>query len=100
MDSQITLTLEQSAEELRAIGLRVSTAVKEGQPQDVLLREARELSADCIFIDSQGLKPSLGDGFDQRGLGKAAVALILGAHCSVEVVRPKNLIDQYLKPAA
>jgi nucleotide-binding universal stress UspA family protein len=100
MDSQITLALEQSAEELRAVGLRVSTAIREGQPQDLLLQEARELSADCIFIDSQGLKPALGDGFDRRGLGKAAVALVLGAHCSVEVVRPKYLIDQYLKRTA
>jgi len=98
MDSQITLTLEQSAEELRAIGLRVSTAVKEGQPQDVLLQEARELSADCIFIDSQGLKIAPGDGSDQRGVSKAAVAIALGAHCSVEVVRPKN--DEYVKLAA
>jgi nucleotide-binding universal stress UspA family protein len=98
MDSQITWTLEQSAEELGAIGLKVSTAVKEGQPQDVLLQEARELSADCIFIDSQGLKTALGDGFDQRGISKAAVAIVLGAHCSVEVVRPK--IDQYFIPAA
>jgi nucleotide-binding universal stress UspA family protein len=100
MDSQITLALEQSAEELRAVGLRVSTAIREGQPQDVLLREARELSADCIFIDSRGLQPALGNGVDRGGLSKAAVALVLGAHCSVEVVRPKNLIDQYLKPAA
>jgi nucleotide-binding universal stress UspA family protein len=100
MDSQITLALEQSAEELRAAGLRVSTAIREGQPQDVLLQEARELSADCIFIDSHGLKPSLADGFDRRGLSKAAVALVLGAHCSVEVVRPKYLIDQYLKRTA
>jgi nucleotide-binding universal stress UspA family protein len=99
-DSQITLALEQSAEQLRAVGLRVSTAIREGKPQDVLLREARELSADCIFIDSRGLKPALGDGFDRGGLSKAAVALVLGAHCSVEVVRPKYLINQYSKPAA
>ena len=100
IDSQITTALEQSAEELRAVGLRVSTAIRDGQAQDVLLQEARELSADCIFIDSHGLKPALGDGLDRRGISKAAVALVLGAHCSVEVVRPKYLIDQYLKPAA
>ena len=99
-DSQITLALEQSAEQLRSVGLRVSTAIREGNPPDVLLREARELSADCIFIDSRGLKPAPGDGFDQGGLSRAAVALVLGAHCSVEVVRPKYLINQYLKPAA
>jgi nucleotide-binding universal stress UspA family protein len=100
MDSQITTVLEQSAEELRAAGLRVSTSITDGQAQDVLLQEARELSADCIFIDSHGLKPALVDGLDRRGLSKSAVALVLGAHCSVEVVRPRYLMDQHLKPAA
>jgi nucleotide-binding universal stress UspA family protein len=98
MDSQIPLALEQSAEQLRATGLRVSTAIREGEPQDVLLREARELSADCIFIDSQGLKTALGDGINLSGISKAAVAIVLGAHCSVEVVRSKN--GEYSKPAA
>ena len=100
MDSQITKALEQSAEELRAVGLRVSTSITDGQAQDVLLQEARELSADCIFIDSLGLKPALVDGLDRRGLSKSAVALVLGAHCSVEVVRPRYLMDQHFKPAA
>ena len=100
MDSQITKALEQSAEELRAVGLRVSTSITDGQAQDVLLQEARELSADCIFIDSLGLKPALVDGLDRRGLSKSAVALVLGAHCSVEVVRPRYLMNQHLKPAA
>jgi len=62
------------------------------------LQEARELSADCIFINSHGLRRALGDDFDRRGISKAAVAIVLGAHCSVEVVRPKN--DEYFKPAA
>jgi hypothetical protein len=100
MDSQITLAVEQSADELRAVGLRVSTAFRDGQPQDVLLQEARELAADCIFIEPHGLQPALNGGFERRSLGRAAVALILGAHCSVEVVRPKGLIDHYLKPVA
>jgi nucleotide-binding universal stress UspA family protein len=100
MDSQITLAVEQSADELRAVGLRVSTAFRDGQPQDVLLQEARELAADCIFIEPHGFQPALNAGLDRRSLGRAAVALILGAHCSIEVVRPKSLIDHYLKPAA
>ena len=58
MDSEITMALEQSAEELRAKGLTVSIAIRDGKAQDVLLQEARELSADCIFIDSLGLKPA------------------------------------------
>jgi nucleotide-binding universal stress UspA family protein len=92
--------LEQAAQELRANGLTVSTAIRDGKPQDVLLQEARELAADCIFIDAHGLSYESDDGFDRPGLGKVAEALALGAHCSVEVVRAKNSSDQYLKPAA
>ena len=100
MATQIMPRLEHSAEQLRAVGLRVSTVIRDGQPQDVLLHEARELAADCIFIDQHGFQPALNGGFERRCLGRAAVALILGAHCSVEVVRPKSLIDQSSKPAA
>ena len=81
--------LERQADRLRATGLEVSIGIKYGQPQDVLLQEARDLSADSIFIDS-----------DSHGLSKVAEAILLGAHCSVEIVRPKNLPEQFLKPAA
>jgi nucleotide-binding universal stress UspA family protein len=94
------LALERQADRLRATGLEVSIAIKYGQPQDVLMQEARDLSADCIFIDSHGLGSGQSDGADSRGLGKAAEAILLGAHCSVEIVRYKNLPQQYLKPAA
>lgn len=100
MDSQMMLALKQSAEELQARGLRVSTSFREGQPQEVLLEEARDLSADCIFIYADGLKPALNNGSDRRGLSKPTVALVLGAHCSVEVVRPNYFTESYLKPAA
>ena len=94
------LALERQADRLRATGLEVSISIKYGQPQDVLLQEARDLSADCIFIDSHGLGRRQSDGSDSRGLGKAAEAILLGAQCSVEIVRSKNLPEQYLKPAA
>lgn len=99
-DSKRALFLERLANELRGIGLEVSIAIKHGQPNDVLLEVARELSADCIFIDSHRLGDGQGDRFDGRALSRVAEALVLGAHCSVEVVRPKNLTDRYLKPAA
>ena len=66
----------------------------------MLLPEAREFAADCIFIDSRGLSHELDGGYDRRDLSKAAEALALGAHCSVEVVRAKNFGDKYWKPAA
>lgn len=99
-DAEATVMLEQAAQELRAKGLTVSIAIRDGKPQDVLLQEAREFAADCIFIDSRGLSHELDEGYDRPGLGKAAGALVLGAHCSVEVVRAKNFSNQYLKPAA
>ena len=89
--------LDQAAKTLRAKGLTVSIAVRDGKAQDPLLHEAREFAADCIFI---GLSDQLKDGYNAAGLGKAAEALVLGAHCSVEVVRAENTGGPYLKPAA
>lgn len=90
-DSETTLRLQRVAEKLRAIGLGVSVVIRYGQPEDVLLNQARELSADCIFIDS-------GDGIDRSGLCRVAQALVLGARCSVEVLRTST--DQSFKAAA
>lgn len=95
-----SLALERQADRLRATGLEVSIGIKYGQPQDLLLQEARDLSADCIFIDSHGSDRRQSDGSDSRGLGKAAEAILLGAHCSVEIVRSKNLPEHYLKTVA
>ncbi len=99
-EAETTAMLNQSAQTLRASGLEVSVAIRDGRPQDVLLREAREFAADCIFIDSRGLSRDLSEGYDRPGLGKAAAEVVLGAHCSVEVVRATNFGGPYLKPAA
>ena len=85
-NSEVALELQQLAERLRAVGLKVSTAIRNGQAEEVLLQEARAFSADCIFIDSHRRD----DGFNHPGLSKVAQALILGAHCSVEVVRAND----------
>jgi nucleotide-binding universal stress UspA family protein len=98
-DAEAPVMLDQAAQELRAKGLTVSISIRDGGPQDVLLHEAREFAADCIFIDSRGLNHELYGDYE-RGLGKVAEALALGAHCSVEVVRAKHFSDQCLKPAA
>ena len=82
--------LERQADRLRATGLEVSVGIKYGQPEDVLLRAARDESADCIFIDSHGLGHRQSKNSEMRGLGKAVEAIVLGAHCSVEIVRSKT----------
>ena len=90
--------LERQAERLGATGLEVSAGFRYGQPEDVLLQAARDLSADCIFIDSHGLNRRQSG--EARGFGKAVESIVLGAHCSVEIVRSKNGTEQFLKPAA
>ncbi len=84
-------------DDLRATGLEVSIAIEDGEPEEVLLRRSRESSIDCVFMD-----PHFGgtDVFDGSGLSDVAAAIILGAPCSVEVVRAGNSNDEHLQPAA
>jgi nucleotide-binding universal stress UspA family protein len=97
-DSEATVMLDRAAQILRAKGLTVSIAIRDGKPQDVLLHEARKFAADCVFIDSRGFSHELNG--DRPDLSKAAAALALGAHCSVEVVRAKTFRGPHLNPAA
>ena len=85
------------ANTLRASGLEVSIAREVGEPEEVLLQRSRESSVDCVFID-----PHVGraDVLDRGGLSEVAVALVLGAQCSVEIVRADSPNNQYLLPAA
>ena len=76
------------AEGARAVlldeGLSASVVIREGDPRRVLVDEAREWSADSIFVGSHGMNHP-----DERsGLGSVSAALVTDATCSVEVVRP------------
>ena len=82
---------EQLAERLRATGLRVFASTAEGQPEQFILGKARELNVDCVFIHATG-SPACED-----GLSHMAQAVVLGAQCSVEVVRREA---QEVKPVA
>lgn len=74
---------EWAADELRAIDLKVSVATEEGEPQRILIEEARKWGADSVFVGSRGL-----DQPDERlGLGRVAAGLVTNATCTVEVVR-------------
>jgi nucleotide-binding universal stress UspA family protein len=63
-------------------GLIVSTLVKEEDPKDVLLDEAADWGADCIFLGSRGL--GLGE---RLFLGSVSSAIAARAHCSVEIIK-------------
>ena len=70
-------------ERLRAAGLTVSEAGREGDPAHVLIREAEEWGADSIFIGTRNVH-----GFRHLLHGSVSSAVAARAQCSVEVVRP------------
>jgi nucleotide-binding universal stress UspA family protein len=76
--------VHEAAHELGKHGLLVTHQVLAGKPSDVLLAEADQWAADCIFL---GAKRTTG--IERLLLGSASSAIALHAHCSVEIVRPK-----------
>lgn len=85
---------ESAALRIRAArpGLEVDTATAIGSPQKLILAEAEEWGADLILVGSHGR------GLATRFLlGSVSTAVVLHAHCSVEVVRSGDRHDA--KPA-
>lgn len=78
---------DQCVEELRASRVKVSIASRDGRPVDVLIKEAREWSADCIFVDALGFSRRVASTHDSAALSNVVKAVAIGAPCSIEVVR-------------
>jgi nucleotide-binding universal stress UspA family protein len=77
------MMVEWAERELRAIGLQVSVVIPKGDPQRVLIEEARNWEADSIFVGSRKFDGT----FERFWLGSVSTALVTKAHGSVEVVR-------------
>jgi nucleotide-binding universal stress UspA family protein len=75
--------VEWAENELRVIGLNVSVAIEKGDPQRVLLEEARKWDANSIFVGGRKFSGAI----ERFRLGSVSTALVTKAHCSVEVVR-------------
>jgi nucleotide-binding universal stress UspA family protein len=71
---------------LSAAALKVSSVVAEGDPKRVLVEEAKNWGASCIFVGSTGFSSR----FARFMLGSVSSAVVARAHCSVEVVREKQ----------
>jgi nucleotide-binding universal stress UspA family protein len=82
---QATQIVNGVAETLRATGLEVETAAREGDPRSVIVDQAQEWSADLIVVGSHGYT-----GLKRFLLGSVAQAVVSHAPCSVEVVRKKQ----------
>lgn len=76
---------EPAAQKLRSNGLHAEVLIRRGNPADQLLQEAHTWGADCIFVGARGTR-----GIDRLLLGSVSSAVAARAHCSVEVVRPKQ----------
>jgi nucleotide-binding universal stress UspA family protein len=75
--------VEAAAKKLRAAELIVSTKIEEGDPKRLLIADAEEWGAECIFIGASCAHSP----FEKFLLGSVATAVVVRAHCSVEVVR-------------
>jgi len=96
-ESQRIHTLEELVRKLREGGSNVSIALKYGEAQELLLEHAKDVSADCIFIDAD----IMARGHEtRRELSDVAQSVVLGAPCSVEIVRPRTVTREHWKPAA
>jgi nucleotide-binding universal stress UspA family protein len=74
--------VEAVAAELCATGLVTTTVVQEADPKTLLLQEAEQWSADCIFVGAKG------HGAVARFLlGSVSASVAARASCSVELVR-------------
>lgn len=78
--------LNQQAAKLQAKGLKVSRAIKAGDPRRVLLDEAEDWKATTIFVGARGLTK-----IDRFLLGSVSSAIAQRAECSVEVARKSGI---------
>jgi nucleotide-binding universal stress UspA family protein len=74
--------VDAAADELREAGLEAAPRVLDGDPKSVLIDEAEQWGADCIFVGAKG------HGRLERFLiGSVSAAVAARAGCSVEIVR-------------
>ena len=80
--SQARQVADAAASRLRDSALVASPVVQEGDPKQVLLREAEQFNADCIVLGAKGHSR-----MERFLLGGVSAAVAARATCSVEVVR-------------
>ncbi|HJP93897.1 MAG TPA: universal stress protein [Pyrinomonadaceae bacterium] len=83
--NQVREIFEPAAQRIRGAGLHAEVLIRRGNPPGEILKEADTWGADCIFVGARGTR-----GIDRLLLGSVSSAVSARAHCSVEVVRPKN----------
>lgn len=77
--------IKSPARKLKGTGLAVSQFCRWGDARRVILDEANEWKADCIFIGARGVSK-----FQRLMIGSVSAAVAARAECSTEVVRIKT----------
>jgi nucleotide-binding universal stress UspA family protein len=85
MAKRATELTQKTSESLKRKGLKIETAVREGDARPVIVDEARKWSADLIVLGSHGYT-----GLKRLLLGSVASSVVSHAPCSVEIVRRKQ----------
>jgi nucleotide-binding universal stress UspA family protein len=78
--------LKWASRELKSIGFNVSMSIQKGDPKRILLKAAQKWDADSIFVGTRDFK----NAFERFRLGSVSMAVVTKAHCSVEIVRPRD----------
>ncbi len=81
-NARIAEMVERARVRLAGKGLEVTVAVREAEPRELLLTEAREWAADTIFLGARGRGR-----LERLLLGSVSSAVVQRAPCSVEIVR-------------
>jgi nucleotide-binding universal stress UspA family protein len=84
--AQIHKFAEDAAKLIRSGKLHASAVVEEGDPKHVLPKVAEKWGANSIFVGATGFS----NRFERFVLGSVSAAVAARAHCSVEVVRPRE----------
>jgi len=79
---QAQALVAKTAERLRSHGMKVTTAVQQGNPKSMIIDASEEWHADLIVLGSHGRKA-----LDRFMMGSVSEAIARHAHCSVEIVR-------------
>lgn len=87
--SRVRSILEWGARELKLIGMKPSIWTRKGDPKQILVSEAKNWNADCIFVGTRSLNNFL----ERFRLGSVSTHVVTNAHCSIEVVRPPKAMQ-------
>ena len=74
--------VNRAVQKLSEAGFVTSSVMRADDPKQLLVREAEEWGADCIFVGATGMS-----GFERLMVGSVSSAVAARAHCSVEIVR-------------